>query len=55
MGCAQIGTLRETGSLDDRGRELSFLCWIKEIGGRGLKLLTRLAYRSSRFWTAYLS
>ncbi len=29
--------------------------WLKEVGSRPLKALISLSYRSSRFWTHYLS
>ncbi|NIR43729.1 MAG: hypothetical protein GWN99_07185 [Gemmatimonadetes bacterium] len=55
MGCARAGALEEGNKLNGQRAGFSLVCWLRGIGSRPLKALVNLAYRSSRFWTAYLS
>ena len=56
MACTRVETIEKCGEIAICEEEKrSIANWLKELGTRPLSFLVSMSYRSSRFWTAYLS
>ena len=56
MGYTRANTIEKCGGIAKCEEEKrSIASWLKEVGFRPLSFLVGMSYRSSRFWTAYLS